>query len=100
MNEVLDVPKDAIMPPVSWRTEVISRGKMIVTGIHYWGWEVLSILFFIATVIAVIRIVFLGVFVFRSRQIQKGYTVRAFSPPITILVPAYNEEKVIERTVE
>lgn len=50
--------------------------------------------------LAIFRIVFLGFLVFRSRQAQKKfYSENPFAPPVTILVPAYNEDKVIERTV-
>ena len=41
----------------------------------------------------------MGYFVFRG----KNHTQKAdlhFMPPVTVLIPAYNEEKVIERTLQ
>lgn len=66
-----------------------------------WAWNFLVVLFVVTTIVSVLRIVFLGVFVLRSSTGQKKHFSPKFlkMPPVTILVPAYNEEKVIERTI-
>lgn len=75
--------------------------KMVIPHVRTWTWNFLITLFIVTTVVSLFRIVFLGYFVYRSHTYRKKHFSRKFLnlPPVTILVPAYNEEKVIERTI-
>lgn len=100
-NEMLDVSRDALMPEISFPERVSMTWNIFVSGLKIWMWNFLVVLFIITTVVSVLRIVFLGIFVARANKSQKKHFSPKFlkMPPVTILVPAYNEEKVIERTI-
>ncbi|PYV61187.1 MAG: hypothetical protein DMG95_12790, partial [Acidobacteria bacterium] len=46
------------------------------------------------------RLLFVGALAIYDRLSSKrGYDSKGFNPAVAILIPAYNEEKVIERTI-
>lgn len=99
LNELVGLPESAFMPHISAGERVVIMGSDLLTLARSGGWALLVILFFATTVISVGRILFLGVFVFRSHREQQK-RVAGFTPPVLVLVPAYNEAKVIRRTLE
>lgn len=57
-------------------------------------------IFFVGDVLMSLRLLFVGVLaVFDRFRSGRAKTTVEFSPAVAILVPAYNEEKVIERTI-
>jgi peptidoglycan-N-acetylglucosamine deacetylase len=59
--------------------------------------------FFLGDVLMTGRLLFIGAFAifdrFRKREYGTPAEVAAYKPSVAILIPAYNEEKVIERTI-
>ncbi|MEI7954577.1 MAG: glycosyltransferase, partial [Verrucomicrobiota bacterium] len=74
-------------------------GSRVFTSLRTQGWVVLQWLFFATTAISLLRIIFLGVMVLWGRR-QFAKTKLGFRPPVTVLIPAYNEAKVIRRTLD
>ncbi len=100
LNDILWVQRDALMPEVPFYEKLLILWKPIfLIWIDDLLWRTLAIIFFISTFVSIIRLMFIGLYVYRARKLQKKYYSHEFTPPITILVPAYNEEKVIERTI-
>ncbi len=64
-----------------------------------WGWVLLTGLFFVCTVLAILRILFLGSLAIKDLRRQEPDPPHDYQPLVTVLVPAYNEEKVIANTI-
>jgi len=100
INDLLGVPKKSLMPSISTKEQFVVLADKIWTLLRLWGWEFIVILFFLSTFISLLRIVFLGFFALKSQKKQRNsYFSSDFEPFVTVLVPAYNEEKVIEKTL-
>jgi cellulose synthase/poly-beta-1,6-N-acetylglucosamine synthase-like glycosyltransferase/peptidoglycan/xylan/chitin deacetylase (PgdA/CDA1 family) len=91
-----------VMPPISsneqWSAWVDSFGFTL------WGTlrELIVIIFFIGDVLMSLRFLFVGVFAvydrFRNRRLPQE-AVEHFKPSVAVIIPAFNEEKVIVQTV-
>jgi cellulose synthase/poly-beta-1,6-N-acetylglucosamine synthase-like glycosyltransferase/spore germination protein YaaH/peptidoglycan/xylan/chitin deacetylase (PgdA/CDA1 family) len=99
INDLLGVPKDSLITNITPGEQVIVFADKVWTWIREWGWTFIVILFFISTLISVARIVFLGGLVIKSRKTLKYDSDALFNPFVSVLIPAYNEEKVIEKTL-
>jgi cellulose synthase/poly-beta-1,6-N-acetylglucosamine synthase-like glycosyltransferase len=87
------------MPITSGKDAIVDAGQSVFTYLRTKGWMALQVLFYLTTAISVLRILFLGVFVRRSKSGDAKSTT-PFTPPVTVLVPAFNESKVIRRTLD
>ncbi|HEX2927574.1 MAG TPA: glycosyltransferase [Ruminiclostridium sp.] len=100
INDLLGVPTKSLMPDISVKEQFIVTADKVWTWLHEWGWNAIVILFFISTLISVLRILFLGTLVLKSRKSGLQYDPDSgFKPFVSVLIPAYNEEKVIEKTL-
>ncbi|HMW59001.1 MAG TPA: glycosyltransferase, partial [Leptospiraceae bacterium] len=66
-----------------------------------WGWVIITWLFLFTTLLAIFRIVFLGILVFKSvRKAEERKDDGTFLPPVSVLIPSYNEAKVLSQTIQ
>ena len=73
----------------------------LVAGILRYGWLIIVWLFFFTTAVAILRILFLGSMVIVSAVNSKRNRVDALpSFPLSVLIPAFNEEKTIGYTLQ
>jgi peptidoglycan-N-acetylglucosamine deacetylase len=101
--QLLGKTKADVMPPLP-RNELWAAR---LNGIGYWlfdaGIKTLTLIFFLGDLLMTGRLLFVGVLAVYDRVRRQGYGTRAeqarFQPKVAVLIPAYNEEKVIERTV-
>ena len=93
--------RDYLMPPVpdSDRT-LILLDKIAFTTIFTFL-QLLAIAFVTAITLGVGRVLFITplALIYEHRQKRKVYDP-AFQPPITVIIAAYNEEQVIEHTIQ
>ncbi len=101
LNDLLGVPQLSLMPNISLKEQVIVWADKAWTVVYTHGWALIVILFFLSTVISILRILFLGCFVLKSQKVQKiqSSSGNHFEPFVTVIVPAYNEETVIGKTL-
>lgn len=101
VNDLLGVPAISLMPNIDLNEQIVVWADKMWTFVYTEGWAVIVILFFISTFISVLRIIFLGFFVLRSQRQKKKIadTGNRFEPFVTVIVPAYNEGKVIGKTI-
>ncbi len=91
-----------VMPPIG-RNELWSAW---LTWVGFWmygaGVRVIVFIFFIGDLLMTGRLLFIGAFAivdrFRNRRYRREVT-EAYNPGVAVLIPAYNEEKVVERTI-
>jgi peptidoglycan-N-acetylglucosamine deacetylase len=89
-----------IMPPVHQDNPYLIYDKAVFMVIQAWQ-SGLSFLFYSAIIIGILR---LAVFVFLSRRQVRRYKATeidpSFTPFVSVVIAAYNEEKVICKTVD
>ena len=99
VERLMGVERLDLMPAINRGESLVVCGSRVFTWLRTQGWVVLETLFFATTAISILRIVFLGVMVLGGRG-QFTRPGGGFQPPVTVLIPAYNEAKVIRRTLD
>ncbi|MFO1372683.1 MAG: glycosyltransferase [Candidatus Competibacteraceae bacterium] len=98
--ELLGRSRDELMPPVppdsAWETwmnwAAFSVLNLAATTVHW--------LFLLGIVLGIARLLFIGVLAIYQRWRKRRIVFDpAYSPSVAVVVPAYNEEKVIVQTV-
>ena len=88
-----------VMPPLSskeqWAARVDSISFALFTGLSTF----IIIVFFVGDVLMSARLVLIGALATYDRVRRRPPTDPNYRPDVAVLIPAYNEEKVIERTV-
>jgi cellulose synthase/poly-beta-1,6-N-acetylglucosamine synthase-like glycosyltransferase/spore germination protein YaaH/peptidoglycan/xylan/chitin deacetylase (PgdA/CDA1 family) len=97
-EELLGEPRHTAMPLMQTSDSALVTGDRLFIWSTKWGWDLLLFLFAVTTGLSILRIVFMGWFVLR-RQRHSAPSI-PFRPPVLVLIPAYNEEKVIGRTLQ
>jgi len=98
-SELAGIPRDAAMPPLPRRSFVehwVDKVAFGAIGATDWG---LYWLFFSAVLLGVSRLLFIMVLAGIQRLRRRPVPHPGFAPPVTVVVPAYNEAKVIVHTV-
>ena len=101
VSELAGITREQAMPPMPARTEVsrfFMRAGFTALGatesILYW-------VFAAAVALGMARLVFIGILAVyqRLRRHQVRHAATDYAPGVSIIVPAYNEEKVILQTI-
>jgi cellulose synthase/poly-beta-1,6-N-acetylglucosamine synthase-like glycosyltransferase/spore germination protein YaaH/peptidoglycan/xylan/chitin deacetylase (PgdA/CDA1 family) len=102
IEQLLGKKKEEIMPPVEHiERPFVTYDQAVFTAVSDWQ-QTLSILFALSIGIGIIR--FLVLLYLASKQKQKRkrrseFTRGTYTPSVSVVIAAYNEEKVIEKTV-
>ena len=102
IGEILNLPKDAIMPPV--HTGIL-RFSALASSIFYWAEKLLVGAFWVAIILGLGRILFMGILAtmqfYQSRKERKLLaSVQNMHDKVAIIIPAYNEEVNAAKTIE
>lgn len=100
IDQLMGVLKPDLMPKISFRESLIVYGSSLISWIRTQGWFILQVLFYATTGISILRILFLGALVLRGPRKPRAVTTTDFTPPVMVLIPAFNEAKVIRRTID
>jgi len=101
--QLLGRTKADVMPPISGN----ERWAAWLNWIGFWLWGVgmasITWIFFLGDLLMTSRLLLIGALAvydrLRSQEIGTPGQIASFKPKVAVLIPAYNEEKVIERTV-
>lgn len=102
VSQLAGLTRDEAMPPlasVSEARRLVEAGGFYFLGAGEW---VLFWVFTLAVALGIGRLLFVGALAFiqRVRQHQDREKPTPFAPPVSVIIPAYNEETVICRTIE
>lgn len=101
LDTLTNLSKSELMPTVDLPESFLVFSDKAITWLSIYGWDFIQILFYITTFISMFRIIFLGSFVIRSKKMEQRYDNKEdFEPFVTVLIPAYNEETVIAKTIK
>lgn len=102
LSELMGLTRDQAMPPLAAADET-SRGFTLAAFFTVGALQVgVTWLFKVAVVLGALRILFVLVLavVHRMRSARRGPTPTDFAPHVSVIVPAYNEAKVITMTIQ
>jgi poly-beta-1,6 N-acetyl-D-glucosamine synthase len=93
-------PKSTVMPLVSGRNRLLIGADQYVFEFSYIFWWVLTTLFTASIILGTSRVVLFVILALiqHSRERKRLFPV-GFTPTVSVIIAAYNEEKVINRTV-
>lgn len=100
VSELLGRTRDQIMPPIPpesvWQTW-LDRAAFSVLN---WSVTLIHWLFLLGIILGTLRLMLIGILALYQRWSRRNKVFDpAFSPSVAVVVPAYNEEKVILRTI-
>jgi cellulose synthase/poly-beta-1,6-N-acetylglucosamine synthase-like glycosyltransferase/spore germination protein YaaH/peptidoglycan/xylan/chitin deacetylase (PgdA/CDA1 family) len=103
LHELLGKTAAEVMPPIPASERWAARLDWIGFGLFDIGQQAITWIFFVGDLLMTGRLLFIGALAIFDRFRQRGYATRgqseSYKPRVAVLIPAYNEEKVIVRTV-
>jgi len=103
VSSLIGVSSNDIMPPVSGTEHLVAALSNFAFIFINWVFYLLGIAFTVGIFLGISRFLFIAVLAVEQkiRNRHVGYlSTMDFQPRVSVVIPAYNEEKVIVRTVE
>lgn len=100
VSDLLGRSRDEVMPPVPPESQWQAGWDGAAFGFLNWSATLIRWLFVLGIVLGIARLLFIGVLASYQRWRQRRAVFDpTFSPSVAVVVPAFNEEKVIAQTV-
>jgi cellulose synthase/poly-beta-1,6-N-acetylglucosamine synthase-like glycosyltransferase/peptidoglycan/xylan/chitin deacetylase (PgdA/CDA1 family)/spore germination protein YaaH len=103
-SELAGISRDQAMPPVSPSQSVYTRADTLAFFVLSYGGWLLQWAFLLGIILGLGRLLVVGELAFsqwlRSRNRQRTHAGESYKPSVSVIVPAYNEEMVIEATLQ
>ena len=102
LHELIGKTRADIMPAIPNNERWAARLDWMGFAIWDFSTHAITWIFFLGDLLMTGRLLFVGAFAIFDRFRKQPYTVgeaASYKPAVAVLIPAYNEEKVIERTV-
>lgn len=104
VSSLANLSRDEAMPPVPQdQTFYAKADAYVFYGLSIGGW-LMRWIFLIGIILGLGRMAFIGILAFaqyvRSRRREIEHFGEEYQPLVSVVVPAFNEERVIERTID
>ena len=103
LSELLGRTRADVMPPIPANQRWTARLNLFGFALFPLAFNVITWIFFVGDVLMTGRLLFIGAFAIFDRLWPRRYgtaaSAKSYLPQVAVLIPAYNEEKVIERTI-
>ena len=103
LSDLIGKTRADVMPPIPYNERWAARFDWMGFAIWDFSTHAITWIFFLGDLLMTGRLLFVGAFAIYDRLRQQSYGTPAeaasYKPAVAVLIPAYNEEKVIERTV-
>jgi cellulose synthase/poly-beta-1,6-N-acetylglucosamine synthase-like glycosyltransferase/peptidoglycan/xylan/chitin deacetylase (PgdA/CDA1 family) len=103
VSQLAGLKRDQAMPAVPAGQELFTRSNAITFSALSLGERLLHWIFVVGILLGLARITFIGALAFaqwrRSRGREVTHAGETYQPFVSVIVPAYNEELVIEKTI-
>ncbi len=104
LHQLMGKTKADVMPPLSPNEYWAARLNAISWGLFTATITGITLIFFLGDILMTGRLLSIGFLAIYDRLRSHVYgtpaEIAAYKPKVAVLIPAYNEEKVIERTVQ
>jgi cellulose synthase/poly-beta-1,6-N-acetylglucosamine synthase-like glycosyltransferase len=99
LSELAGAPRSEVQPPASASERV--QGELLIGALAVAGWatDVMLVLLIPIAALAVLRALAVVAFARHHARRWRGRASRPFTPPVSVIVPAFNEAMGIERAV-
>lgn len=98
--QLLGRSRDEIMPPVPAEDQLRTWFDGAAFAVINWSGTVIDLLFLLGIVLGIARLLFIGGLAIRQSHRQRHVVFDPdYAPSVAVVVPAFNEEKVIVQTV-
>lgn len=101
ISDLMNKERDEVMPPVSSEDkQYVLYNKAVFSGVGY-SKHILTTIFYIAIGLGIFRFLFLIYFAFKQKKKTKSrlFANSSYQPFVSVIIAAYNEEKVIAKTI-
>ena len=99
VHELLGKTKAEIMPPIAPNERWEARLNLVGFWIFDTTIKGITWIFIMGDILMTGRLLSIGAFAIFDRLRRKPYVTNSYQPRVAVLIPAFNEEKVIEQTV-
>ncbi len=101
VSNLLGLDRDAVMPLVSERDILLASSNLIVFQIFSYLGSAIYYLFIVGIWFSVLRLIFIGGLALYQPHHHRKHTSKSdeYQPLVTVVVAAFNEDKVICRTI-
>jgi cellulose synthase/poly-beta-1,6-N-acetylglucosamine synthase-like glycosyltransferase/peptidoglycan/xylan/chitin deacetylase (PgdA/CDA1 family)/spore germination protein YaaH len=100
VSELVGKTRAEVMPPLTPRQRWQARADSVTFFFYGFFRNFVVGVFFVGDVLMSARLIFIGIFAIIDRfRKRKNYATPDYQPRVAVLIPAYNEEKVIVRTI-
>ncbi len=103
VSQLLGKTRAEIMPPLPANERWVARIDWFAFALGEFVMKAIPAIFFVGDILMTGRLLFVGLLAIIDRLRRRRYgtprELASFRPNVAILIPAYNEEKVIERTI-
>ncbi len=100
VSDLIGVSHDAVMPPVPKNLQWAYEISGIAFSFSNWSTSFLRWIFFAGIVLGIARFIFIGILAaIESLKRRKKNYPADYYPLVSVVIPAYNEENVIVRTI-
>jgi cellulose synthase/poly-beta-1,6-N-acetylglucosamine synthase-like glycosyltransferase/peptidoglycan/xylan/chitin deacetylase (PgdA/CDA1 family) len=100
VSELMGKTRAEVMPPLKQHQMWQARVDAIAFAIWAFFNHFVVAVFFVGDILMSARLIIIGVFAIIDRfRKRKNYATPDYAPRVAVLIPAYNEEKVIVRTI-
>ncbi|WP_172797561.1 glycosyltransferase [Bacillus sp. FJAT-27445] len=101
VSELMNQSKDKVMPLVAdVEKPIVHSSKQVLLGIANFKAMTVMLLISVMMVLA-LRLLILGFLALKhKRQVRQARHGENFTPMVSVLIPAFNEEKVIKKTIQ
>ena len=99
--DISNMPKSKLMPPITGNDVYLVGADRYVFEVSYLFQRALTTLFTLSIVLGISRVVIFVLLALVQRQREKRRVFPTdFTPSVSVVIAAYNEEKVIAKTVQ
>lgn len=101
VSELADLSRDAVMPPIAGSNSFVPRADMAMFLAFGGALDGLKILFVVAITLGIARATFLTIAAVLQARRERSIVPPTMDPArfVSVLIPAFNEERVIEASV-
>ncbi|HWB33241.1 MAG TPA: glycosyltransferase [Acidobacteriaceae bacterium] len=100
VSELMGKTRAEVMPPLKKKQIWQARVDSVAFAVWAFFNHFVVAVFFVGDILMSARLIIIGVFAIIDRlRKRKNYATPDYAPRVAVLIPAYNEEKVIIRTI-
>jgi cellulose synthase/poly-beta-1,6-N-acetylglucosamine synthase-like glycosyltransferase/spore germination protein YaaH/peptidoglycan/xylan/chitin deacetylase (PgdA/CDA1 family) len=99
VSELLGQTRAELMPTLSFRERLVARTDGVIFTIYEWSRLSVALIFVLGILLVSARALIVGLLAVIEKFRPAAADHPEFQPPVSVLIPAYNEQEIIVETV-